>query len=186
MSDYKDPLPNDFFIGKGVIFKGEAMVPNKAIINGDFSGLLDAQNLEIQTEGVITGNINASGVKVFGRLNSELNCKNLLIIESTGEVKGKLKYGQIEIARGGKVIGNISQSWYLMGNDSTHNQLSEEDCAKLDELCLWIDANISTSISWTELTVRTGWQHSDLIKKFVLYKGTTPMSYIIDGIKKKS
>jgi hypothetical protein len=72
-----------------------------------------------------------------------------------------------------------------MGDESAHNQLSEEDCAKLDELCLWIDANISTSISWTELTVRTGWQHSDLIKKFVLYKGTTPMSYIIDGIKSK-
>jgi len=109
MSDYKDPAPNDFFIGKGVIFKGEAKVPNKAIINGDFSGLLDAKTLEIQSDGVISGNTNVGGVKVFGKLNSELTCSNLLTIESSGEVKGKLKYGEIEIARGGRVIGNMNQ-----------------------------------------------------------------------------
>ncbi len=109
MSDYKDPSPNDFFIGKGVIFKGEAKVPNKAVVNGYFSGFLDAQTLEIQANGVITGNTKAGGVKVFGKLNSELTCRNLLTIESSGEVKGKLQYGEIEIAKGGKVIGNINQ-----------------------------------------------------------------------------
>ncbi len=108
MTDYKDPPPNDFFIGEGVIFKGEAKVPNKAVINGDFSGFLDAQTLEIQSNGVITGNTKADAVKVFGKLNSELTCRNLLAIESSGEVQGKLKYGEIEIARGGRVIGNIS------------------------------------------------------------------------------
>jgi cytoskeletal protein CcmA (bactofilin family) len=108
MTDYKDPPPNDFFIGSGVIFKGEAKVPNKAVINGDFSGLLDAQELEIQSNGVITGNTNADDIKVFGKLNSELTCRNLLAIESSGVVRGKLQYGKIEVARGGKVIGNIS------------------------------------------------------------------------------
>ncbi len=109
MSDYKDPTPNDFYIGKGVIFKGEAKVPNKAVINGDFSGILDTQNLEIQSDGVITGNTKANAVKVFGKLNAELTCRNLLTVESSGEVKGALKYGEIEIARGGKVIGNMNQ-----------------------------------------------------------------------------
>lgn len=109
MSDYKDPPSNDFFLGKGVTFKGEAKVPNKAVINGDFSGLLDVQNLEIESNGVVTGNTKAEAVKVFGKLNAELTCRHLLTIESSGEVKGKLKYGEIEISRGGKVIGNIIQ-----------------------------------------------------------------------------
>ncbi len=72
-----------------------------------------------------------------------------------------------------------------MSDENTHDPLSKEDCERLDSLCLWINDNISKSISWTELTERSGWQHSELIKKFVAYKGTTPMSYIVDGIKSK-
>lgn len=72
-----------------------------------------------------------------------------------------------------------------MRNVKTHSHISAEDCKKIDELCLWIDANISKSISWTELTDRSGWQHSELIKKFVEHKSTTPMSYIIERIKSK-
>lgn len=64
-------------------------------------------------------------------------------------------------------------------------ELSQSDCERLDKLCLWIDAHICDSISWTELTQHSGWQHSELIKKFVAYKGTTPMAYIIEGIKSK-
>lgn len=72
-----------------------------------------------------------------------------------------------------------------MRNVKTQGHISTEDCNKIDELCLWIDANINKSISWTELTDHCGWQHSELIKKFVEHKNTTPMSYIIERIKSK-
>ena len=72
-----------------------------------------------------------------------------------------------------------------MDDANSQSLLSKEDSEKIDALCLWIDTNIKTSISWAELTQRSGWQHSELIKKFVAHKGTTPMSYIIAGIKSK-
>ena len=72
-----------------------------------------------------------------------------------------------------------------MNEEDAHDNLSNDDCERLDALCQWIDANANKSISCADLTNFTGWQHSELIKKFVAYKGTTPMSYIIDGIKSK-
>jgi cytoskeletal protein CcmA (bactofilin family) len=108
MSDYKNPPSNDFFIGKGVSFKGEAKVPNHAVINGDFNGKLETKTLKIESDGVVSGNTTADDVTVHGELNSELNCRNLLSIESSGVVNGRLKYGEIEIARGGRIIGNMN------------------------------------------------------------------------------
>ena len=107
MSEYKNPPPNDLFIGHGVSFKGEAKVPNKAVINGDFDGTLETKTLKIDADGVVSGNTSADDVTVHGKLNAELNCRNLLSIETLGEVNGRLKYGEIEIARGGKLIGTI-------------------------------------------------------------------------------
>lgn len=72
-----------------------------------------------------------------------------------------------------------------MTDENAHDPLSNDDREKLDNLCLWIDANINKSISWTELTQLSGWSHAELIKKFVNYKGTTPMSYIVAGLKSK-
>lgn len=108
MTEFVNPTANDFFIGKGVKFKGDAKVPNLAVINGEFNGTLETKTLKIESDGVVSGNTKADDVTVFGSLNSELDCSNLLSIESSGEVKGNLKYGQIEIARGGKIIGNMN------------------------------------------------------------------------------
>jgi cytoskeletal protein CcmA (bactofilin family) len=108
MSDYKNPPPNNLYIGKGVVFKGEAKIPNHAVINGNFNGKLDTKTLSIDSDGVVSGNTTADDVIIHGKMNSELNCRNLLSVESSGEVNGRLKYGEIEIARGGRIIGNMN------------------------------------------------------------------------------
>lgn len=66
-----------------------------------------------------------------------------------------------------------------------NKRLTDEDVDKLEELCDWIEKNINQIISWKQLTQHTGWQHSDLIHKFLLYKETTPMAYIHELKKKK-
>ena len=38
----------------------------------------------------------------------DLTVRNRLLIRSTGQVKGTVRYGEIEIERGGRITGSIS------------------------------------------------------------------------------
>jgi cytoskeletal protein CcmA (bactofilin family) len=46
---------------------------------------------------------------VHGELNEDISCRSHLLIHSTGKVSGKLEYHEIEIERGGKFKGTMSQ-----------------------------------------------------------------------------
>ena len=96
-------------IGQGVTFKGSLNVPSKAVINGNVSGELTADDLLIGTKGQVTGTVRAREIEVHGELNQDIDCKEHLLIHSTGKVSGTLEYHELEIQRGGKFKGNMNQ-----------------------------------------------------------------------------
>jgi cytoskeletal protein CcmA (bactofilin family) len=103
------PANNDLMIGKGVKFVGTIQAPNKAVINGSFSGELQANQVLIGSDGVVTGTTKANNVEVRGQANETVDCKNLLTVHSTGSIKGKVVYGSIDIQRGGRINGAMDQ-----------------------------------------------------------------------------
>jgi transcriptional regulator GlxA family with amidase domain len=59
------------------------------------------------------------------------------------------------------------------------NRLGDvENLKLLDELCLWIDKNLDSSISINDLVEQTKLSNKDLQYLFEKYKQTTPMTYI--------
>ena len=100
---------NSIFIGEGVVFTGSIKAPNQAIISGQFDGELDARDVLIGTSGVVTGKTTAEYVDVKGELNDTVTSRELLIVRSTGRVRGAVTYGEIEIERGGQVKGDMTQ-----------------------------------------------------------------------------
>jgi cytoskeletal protein CcmA (bactofilin family) len=109
----ENPLPapanNDLMIGKGVKFVGTIHAPNKAVINGSFNGELQANQVLIGTDGIVTGTTQANDVEVRGQANEMVDCKNLLTIHSTGSIYGKVIYGSVDIHRGGRINGEMDQ-----------------------------------------------------------------------------
>jgi len=100
---------NSVFIGEGVSFKGSITASDEAVIEGQFDGDLTVGNLLIGQTGRVTGSIKADRVDVKGELNKDISSRQLLIVRSTGKVNGTLEYGEIEIERGGQVLGNMTQ-----------------------------------------------------------------------------
>jgi cytoskeletal protein CcmA (bactofilin family) len=104
-----NPTNNNLVIGEGVTFKGSISAPGKAVINGNVTGELTADDLLIGTKGQVTGTVRAREIDVHGELNEDIVCKEHLLIHSTGKVSGTLEYHELEIQRGGKFKGNMNQ-----------------------------------------------------------------------------
>ena len=104
-----NPTNNNLVIGEGVTFNGYISVPSKAIINGNVTGELIADELLIGNKGQVTGAVRARDINVHGELNEDIACQNHLLIHSTGKVSGTLEYHELEIQRGGKFKGNMNQ-----------------------------------------------------------------------------
>jgi cytoskeletal protein CcmA (bactofilin family) len=97
------------FIGNGVVFKGSIKAPNQAIISGTVEGELDAKDVMVGASGVVTGTTTADSIDVKGQMNETIVSRDVLVVRSTGSVKGDVTYGEIEIERGGQVKGNMKQ-----------------------------------------------------------------------------
>ena len=104
----KNYAPNDLLINEGVSFVGIAHVSGCAKVNGTFTGELTAETLEIGQTGLIKGRVRAKEIDVSGVLMDDVVCQGLLQIRNTGSVNGKLTYSDLDIERGGKFEGDIS------------------------------------------------------------------------------
>ena len=102
--------PNALFIGEGVVFSGSISAPGNVTVSGTVSGQLTANDLQIGKTGKVSGQIEARDINVHGELNETIISKEHILIHSTGQVNGKLQYKEIEIARGGKFSGDMTQA----------------------------------------------------------------------------
>jgi len=100
---------SDLIVGAGVKFNGTITVPNKAVISGEFNGELTAKEVHVTETGVLTGITTATNIRVQGEIHNEIHCRELLSIQRTGKATGRIDYGQIEIERGGKFDGSMSE-----------------------------------------------------------------------------
>ena len=100
--------PNDLLINEGVSFVGTDHVSGCAKVNGTFTGELTAETLEIGQTGLIKGRVRAKEIDVSGVLMDDVVCQGLLQIRKTGTVNGRLTYSDLDIERGGKFEGDIS------------------------------------------------------------------------------
>ena len=104
-----NPTNNNLVIGEGVTFKGSIAAPGKAVINGNVSGELTADDLLIGTKGQVTGTVRAREIDVHGELNEDIVCREHILIHSTGRVSGSMEYSELEIQRGGQFRGEMRQ-----------------------------------------------------------------------------
>ena len=100
-------LIGELYLGDGVIANGEAIVPAKAILNGRFDGLLNASEIDVQAQAIVSGTIRADVITVAGELRRSFQATDTLSIKSSGVVKGTIRYGKLEMAKGGELVGKI-------------------------------------------------------------------------------
>ncbi len=95
-------------VGRDIFLSGEIKSCNKLVVEGSVEAALrDCQTVEIAEAGLFRGSAEIDTADVSGRFEGELTVRSRLLIRSTGRIVGTVRYGQIEIERGGVISGQI-------------------------------------------------------------------------------
>lgn len=96
-------------VGKGISLEGGKISNcDRLVVDGKVIATLSGvREIEINETGVFEGKANIENADINGVFDGELTVKNRLVINSSGQVKGRISYGEIEIARGGELSGEI-------------------------------------------------------------------------------
>ncbi|MCB1832650.1 MAG: polymer-forming cytoskeletal protein [Geminicoccaceae bacterium] len=97
-------------VGQGISLAGEITACDRLVVEGSVQVTLnETRAIEIAESGRFTeGKAEVEEAEISGIYEGELTVRNRLLIRSTGQVKGTVRYGEIEIERGGRLQGSVS------------------------------------------------------------------------------
>jgi len=100
--------PRILTVGNDILLKGEIATCDRVVIEGRVEAKLsDVHTVEIAGCGSFKGTAEVEDAEVSGLFEGDLAVRNRLVIYATGEVRGNITYGEIEVERGGKITGQI-------------------------------------------------------------------------------
>ena len=76
-------------------------------INGSAEGTIVTRRLLIGPKGQFKGSLKVDEAEVRGQLRGEANVQRLLAITSSGDVVGRIRYGQLMVERGGHFTAEV-------------------------------------------------------------------------------
>ena len=103
-------IKGDIYIGAGVVAIGTLNAPGLIEVDGSVDGVVNARSINVTANGVVTGNTTADHIRVAGKLMNTSTAHQSLLVESTGDVSGKITYGDLEIRKGGNIAGEINSA----------------------------------------------------------------------------
>jgi cytoskeletal protein CcmA (bactofilin family) len=97
-------------VGQGISLSGEITACDRLVVEGSVQVTLnETRAIEIAESGRFTeGKAEVEDAEISGVYEGELTVRNRLLIRATGRVRGAVRYGELEIERGGRLSGSIS------------------------------------------------------------------------------
>lgn len=104
------PESKRLIVGQGISLSGEITACDRLIVEGSVQVTLnETKAIEITETGRFTnGKAEVEEAEISGVYEGELTVRQRLLIRSTGRVQGTVRYGELELERGGKLSGNVS------------------------------------------------------------------------------
>ena len=95
-------------VGGGIAHNGEIRTCDTLVVEGRVEAVLqDCKNIEIMAPGEFKGAAEVDVADISGRFDGDLTARQRLIVRAGGKVLGKIRYGQLEIERGGVLTGEV-------------------------------------------------------------------------------
>jgi cytoskeletal protein CcmA (bactofilin family) len=97
-------------VSKGISLSGRIAACDRLVIHGSVQAVLEGTHaLEIAESGRFTeGRAEVEEAEIRGLYEGELTVRGRLLVRSTGWVRGIVRYGELQIERGGKLTGTVS------------------------------------------------------------------------------
>ena len=109
--DMEQARRRTMIVGREVHLSGDIKSCNRLVVEGFVEATLqDCHDLEIAESGLFRGNASSEQAEIRGRFEGELAVRKRLLIRASGHVSGTISYGEIEIERGGKVLGAVQET----------------------------------------------------------------------------
>ncbi|HNB27055.1 MAG TPA: polymer-forming cytoskeletal protein [Alphaproteobacteria bacterium] len=83
------------------------IVGREIILNWPEAVLNECRSIDIAASGQFKGSADIESADISGRFDGDLTVHGRLTVRATGKVFGKVKYGQLEVERGGIISGTV-------------------------------------------------------------------------------
>lgn len=105
-------------IGEGVVIKGVVSTAGDAVILGEVEGEVNARELTVGDTGKLKGKIVADIANIHGIVHENVKVNHSLNLGKTGRIYGAVEYCEIEIEKGGEIVGTLTQSGTAQGREA--------------------------------------------------------------------
>jgi cytoskeletal protein CcmA (bactofilin family) len=117
-------------VGREIVLSGQITSCDRLVVEGKVeASLTDSHAIEIADIGFFKGTAEIDSAEIAGRFEGTITVRDRLFIRSTGQVQGKIRYGQIEIEPGGVISGDVQ----MVGGSSTNVRPIANGSASKDE-----------------------------------------------------
>ena len=80
------------------------------------ASITDCREIEVADGGTFKGEAAIELAEIKGSFVGTLIARELLLIRATGRVAGKIRFGRLEVERGGRIEGDVAA--YVPGEDT--------------------------------------------------------------------
>jgi cytoskeletal protein CcmA (bactofilin family) len=95
-------------VGRDIVLSGQISACEKLVVEGRVeASLTDSKSIEIAESGTFKGSVEIDEAEISGEFDGSLVVRQRLFVRATGKVKGKVRYGELEVERGGQVSGDV-------------------------------------------------------------------------------
>ncbi len=104
----EDASERQLVVGAGVELKGDVKGCRKVAVDGDLeASVTSTEHLVIGSEGALRGSCEVETAEIAGSFDGTLTVRGRLLVRGTGRVTGEIRFGELEIERGGQLSGNV-------------------------------------------------------------------------------
>ena len=108
LSSRREAELRKLIVGREISLAGEITSCDRLVVEGSVeANLANCRDIEISDTGVYKGSASIEEAEIRGRFDGVLNVRRRLLIRASGRVTGTVRYGQIEIERGGQISGDV-------------------------------------------------------------------------------
>ncbi len=109
--DPDQPGGNDatkLVIGREIVLNGEINSCDLLVVEGKVEATMkECREIKITETGTFKGQVEFERADISGVFEGDLTAREHLVVRATGRVTGKVRFGELEIERGGQILGDI-------------------------------------------------------------------------------
>ncbi len=117
-------------VGREIVLSGEINSCDRLVVEGKVEATMkDCREIEIAETGTFKGQVEFDRADISGVFEGELTAREHLVVRATGRITGKVRFGELEIERGGQIIGDVQ----VFGNGAAPGKDAKSEADTPDE-----------------------------------------------------